>query len=74
MIDRARGIGWFADPRGKPGLFHYGRELVDFTLSVGFVRSNPATELAIEAAKSVPIPTSGDGITVSSICSSTFCV
>lgn len=65
MIDRARGKGWFADPRGKPGLFHYGRELVDFVLSVALVQARPATELAIEAAKSVPIPTSGDGITVS---------
>ncbi|CAM9295240.1 unnamed protein product [Pylaiella littoralis] len=64
VIDRARGEGWFADPRGHPGLFHYLKELVTFALGVPLVQSKPATERAIEAAKSAPTPTSGDGITV----------
>lgn len=66
MIDRPRGAGWFADPRGKPRLFRYGKDLVDFAMGLFFLRSQPATELAYAAAQSVATPTSSDGITVSS--------
>lgn len=65
MIDRPRGAGWFADPRGKPRLFRYGRDLVEFAMGLIVLRSQPATELAYAAAQSVATPTSGDGITVS---------
>ncbi len=65
MIDHPRGAGWFADPRGKPRLFQYGRDLVEFAVSIVFLRSKPATELAYVAAQSVPTPASGDGIVVS---------
>lgn len=65
MIDRPRGAGWFADPRGKPRLFRYGRDLVDFAMGLMFLRSQPATELAYSAAQSVATPASGDGIAVS---------
>lgn len=65
MIDRPRGVGWFADPRGKPRLFRYGKDLVDFAMGLIFLKSQPATELAYAAAQSVATPTSGDGITVS---------
>lgn len=64
MIDRPRGAGWFADPRGKPRLFRYGRDLVDFAMGLMFLRSQPATELAYSAAQSVATPASGDGIAV----------
>ncbi|CAM9173446.1 unnamed protein product [Hapterophycus canaliculatus] len=64
MIDQRRGEGWFSDPRGKPRLTRYGKELLDFTLSMVFLRSKPATESAVEAAKSVTVASSGDGITV----------
>lgn len=67
MIDRPRGAGWFADPRGKPRLFRYGKDLVEFAMGLIFLRSQPATELAYAAAQSVATPISDDGITVSSI-------
>eukprot|EP00752_Nemacystus_decipiens_P016500 g14749.t2 len=64
LIDRPRGAGWFADPRGKPRLFRYGKDLVEFAMGLIFLRSQPATELAYAAAQSVATPASGDGITV----------
>ncbi|CAN0090721.1 unnamed protein product [Scytosiphon promiscuus] len=64
VIDQRRGEGWFSDPRGTPRLTRYGKELIDFALSMVFLRSKSATELAYEAAKSAPVASSGDGITV----------
>lgn len=65
MIDHARGKGWFADPMGKPRLFLYGRNLMEFVIGAIFLRTRPGTEEAYAAAKSTPTRGSGDGVTVS---------
>lgn len=67
MIHHARGKGWFADPRGKPPLLTYGRDLLEFAMKFTLLRSKPATDLAYEATKSMAISTQGDGIMVRAI-------
>ncbi|CAM9961673.1 unnamed protein product [Ectocarpus fasciculatus] len=64
VIHHARGKGWFADPRGKPRLLTYSRDLLEFAMKFTLLRSKPATDLAYEATKSVAISTQGDGIMV----------
>lgn len=65
VVDKFRGKGWFADPRGKSTLTQYGMDMAEFALAALFLRTKQATEEAFAAAKSAPARTKGEGVSVS---------